>query len=358
MTRCQRFARLLVLSAMAGVVSGWAGCSRTEPQRAVQTAASTEPATPSGKEGDTQRAAGAAEVEVDLRDQRLSPQQIESLVSNAALRRLRVAGSDLDDAAMERLAAETQLELLDAVGCEQLTAAALASIGSMRSLRNLRLSGPAVNDESVQHLAGLSELAAVLLQQTAVTDRGLAALAKLPKLKEVNLFGSQGVNDASLARLAELPALEKLRLRGTGVTGDDAAALSRMSKVIELDLSETTFGNAGLPAVAQMPALTQLNLWLSRVDDQGIESLRGKQTLTSLNLDNVSGITDASLAVIAELPELTFLHLGGTAVTAAGLEQLASLKQLRTLIVTRLGLTPQDVERIRQSIPSLTKLEA
>ncbi len=363
MTRSRHFDALLAHAATSFIaVALFAGCGRSDPQQERMTRSPAAPVDPISRPASDaaapQRTPGNTAVEVDLRNQSVSPQQIEALVNNPALRRLRVAGSDIDDAALARLAAAAQLELLDAVGCEQLTGAALASIGSMRSLRNLRLSGPAVTDESIEQLAGLTGLAAVLLQQTEVTDRGVAVLTKLSNLKEVNLFGSKGVSDASIAVLAELPALEKLRLRGTGVTGNDAAALSLMSKVIELDLSETAFANAGMPAVAQMPALTQLNLWLTQVDDQGIESLRGKQQLTSLNLDNVSGITDASLAVIAELPELTFLHLGGTSVTAAGLQQLESLKKLRTLIVTRLALTPEDVERIRQSMPSLTKLEA
>lgn len=356
----QRFAGVLVLS-ISVVASGFGGCSRTEPQQPQSAEPAAAPAASPIPSGDNHVQPGAAEsteVEVDLRNQSLSPEQIDALVSNRSLRRLRVAGSDIDDAAIARLAAGTKLELLDAVDCDQLSGAALASIGSMRSLRNLRLSGPAVNDESIRSLAGLSDLAAVLLQQTELTDRGIEVLAKLPKLRELNLFGSQGVNDAALVVLTELPALEKLRLRGTGVTGDAAAALSRLIKVTELDLSETAFGNAGMPAVAAMPALTQLNLWLTRVDDQGMESLRGKSTLTSLNLDNVSGITDASLSIIAEMPELSFLHLGGTSVTAEGLQQLKSLQKLRTLIITRLGLTPEDVEQVRQLFPGLTKLEA
>ncbi len=62
--------------------------------------------------------------------------------------------------------------------------------------------------------------------------------------------------------------------------------------------------------------------------------------------------------MIAELPELTFLHLGGTSVTAEGLQQLQSLQKLRTLIITRLGLTPEEVERVQQLLPALTRLEA
>jgi hypothetical protein len=233
----------------------------------------------------------------------------------------------------------------------------METIGLITTLRNLRLSGSMANDQSMTQLTQLNELAAILLQRTDVTDQGIAVLAELPKLKEINLFGTAGVTDRSWSAFAKLPALEKLRLRATGVTGENAMALASVRKVTELDLSETSFGNAGMAAVAAIPSLKQLNLWLTSVDDAGIEQLRDRTDLTSLNLDNVSGITDASLEVVENMHELAFLHLGGTSVTAEGLQRLQPLTKLHTLVITRLGLTPQQVETIRQNMPWVAKLE-
>src|SRR5690606_21518699 len=111
MSRCQCFARLvLMIAVVAG--SGLAGCGRTEPQPAEQAAAPGESAARPGGKVNRPSEVESGEVEVDLRDQSISPQQIEALVRNPALRRLRVSGSDIDDAALARLAAETKLELL------------------------------------------------------------------------------------------------------------------------------------------------------------------------------------------------------------------------------------------------------
>lgn len=294
--------------------------------------------------------------EVDLRDGEITAERLDALAGNEALRRLTLAGSDIDDAGIDRLADLPRLTVLDLTGCESLTPTALDAIGRMRGLRNLRLSGPVVDDRTVTNLAGLSELAALLLRETALTDAGAAKLTSLSKLKELNLFGTP-VSDASLESLAKLPRLEKLGLRGTAVTGRDVTALATMQNVVELDLSETGFDNAGMADVAAMPALQRLNLWLTRVDDSGVARLRDHAALTSLNLDNVSGITDESLPVIESLRSLTFLHLGGTSVTPAGLSRWAPPQQLETLILTRLGLPVEQAAALRQRLPGLDRLD-
>lgn len=53
-----------------------------------------------------------------------------------------------------------------------------------------------------------------------VTDEGLAVIASLdlPKLKCLNLSGSEGVTDEGIRELAKIPTLEWLGLQGTGIT--------------------------------------------------------------------------------------------------------------------------------------------
>jgi hypothetical protein len=107
-----------------------------------------------------------------------------------------------------------------------------------------------------------------------------------------------------------------------------------------------------------MPQLEKLNLWLTQIDDAGLEPLGGKTQLTWLNLDNVSGITNRSLDVIGGLVNLRLLHLGGTGVTEAGLPKLHGLKHLETLFITRLGISDEGVEELKAAMPWLKKVEA
>ena len=315
-------------------------------------------ATPSEKVArDENSPGGKSLAEVVHEKQSISPAMLESWLSNPSLRRLKLSGSDIDDAGLAKLADKAKLELLDVTDCEAITSEGIRSIGKMTSLRNLRVSGAAVNDQSVQSLAGLDRMAALSLQQTAVTDEGIDVVRPMRGLKELNLYGTP-VTDASLATIASLPSLQKLRLRGTGVLGQRAESFAQMAQVVDLDLSETKFGSEGLASVGKMPKLVRLNLWLTEVDDAGIESLASLKALTHLNLDNVSGITDRSLDRISEMGELELLHLGGTSVTAAGLPRLYSLKNMKSLFVTRLGLTDQEVASLREAMPWVEKLES
>jgi len=295
--------------------------------------------------------------EVVFDGETISEEMIQSWVNNPSLRRLRIAGSGIDDAGLIQLAKMQKLELLDLTGCEKLTSVGIEAIGNIASLRNLRVSGPAVTDPAIASFSRLSNVAALSLQQTAVTDNGLRVVDSMTGLKELNLYGTT-VTDSCLATIAALPSLQKLRLRGTGVTGHAAESFVKMAALTELDLSETAFVSNGLQWVGKMPKLRSLNLWLTKVDDGGIDFLSEQKQLTLLNLDNVSGITDKSLEIIRQISNLELLHLGGTSITAEGLPKLYDLKNLKTLFVTRLMLQESDVQKLKDAMPWVSKLES
>lgn len=280
---------------------------------------------------------------------------IAPLLDLPNLKRLKLENTSVGDATVNELAERNQLELFYLIDADELTAEGVRRLGAMTQLRNLRISGPAVDNKSVQSIFRLTSLAALTLQETAVTDQGIGSLEGLANLKELSLFKSP-VTDEALEIIGKLPKLAKLRLRATKVTGANVEPLASMP-VVDLELAETSFSNRGMPSVARMPKLEKLNLWLTDIDDEGLRHLERNTQLTLLNLDNVSGITNASLDVIAALPRLTLLHLGGTSVTPEGLSKLYSLDRLQTLFVTRLGVDESIAEQLRAELPSLQRLE-
>ncbi|MGV3486924.1 MAG: leucine-rich repeat domain-containing protein [Planctomycetaceae bacterium] len=356
MSMLLRCASVLVASVSLLVLAG-CGRDRGDGTGNVDSPQVTQQPQSSASSSSTAPKAGTGAAEVSFEKQDVTEEVLQSWLRNASLRRLRVAGSSIDDADLARLAESSRLELLDVTGSESIGAAGIQASGRMSSLRNLRVSGAAVTDDTVKALANLTNLAALSLQQTAVTDKGIEVISAMPKLKELNLYGTP-VTDASLATISRLPSLQKLRLRATKVTGDNAAAFGEMNSVVDLDLSETSFSSGGLSAVAKMPKLRLLNLWLTEVDDAGVEALAPQVHLTQLNLDNVRGVTNQSLDTIQNMADLELLHLGGTSVTSEGLPKLYGLKKLKTLFVTRLNLKPEDVEALRAAMPWIERLES
>lgn len=279
---------------------------------------------------------------------------IAPLIEMSSLKRLKTEGTSIGDGTVEGFAEKNLLELLYLLDAGGLTSSGVKSLGRMTRLRNLRVSGDAVTDDSVAPLSGLGDLAALALHETEVGDEGLRSLGELTELRELSLFGTP-VTDAGLETIGGMPRLVKLRLRQTGVTGEAAGPLAETS-IEDLELAETEFSNAGMATVASMPRLTKLNLWLTRVDDDGVEALRGLERMTSLNLDNLPGVTDRSIDVINTLPNLEFLHLGKTGITPAGLRRLQGLPRLKTLHVTELGVSDEDKAAIRESLPAVSEL--
>ncbi len=265
-----------------------------------------------------------------------------------------LAGAEL----VAAIQAVSQLDAVEEVSLagEEVNDDLLIPITKIKTLKRLRLPQTKVGDVSLANLATVARLELLDLTDVAtLTENGMASIGKLSKLKELNLMNTP-VTDGWLSPLTELTQLKKLRLRGTQITGDNFTAMASTS-VIDLELSETKFGSQGMQAIAKMPKLERLNLWLTQVDDSGLAHLDGKTSLTLLNLDNVAGVTDASMPVIEKLVSLELLHLGGTGLTEASIPQLASLTQLKTLFLTRLNLSQETAKLLKMSLPQLERFE-
>ncbi len=242
------------------------------------------------------------------------------------------------------------------IGGEHVNDARVEPIVALPTLRRLRLPQSRITDATLRKLAQTKQLELLDLTDVhSISDSGAASIGEMEHLKELNLMNTP-FTDAALPSLAKLQALRKLRLRGTKVTGEHAEAIAMM-QVVDLELSETAFGNSGMEAISRMPKLERLNLWLTKIDDVGLAKLQGKTSLTLLNLDNVAGVTDESLSVLEQLNKLQLLHLGGTGITPSGVSRLAKLQKLETLFITRLGVDRETAEALQKELPKLERFE-
>ncbi len=283
----------------------------------------------------------------------------ESLVKRKADKIVSVDLKSLSGTELEAaIQAVTELDSIEEVSLsgDDVTDERIEPIVGIVTLKRLRLPQSKVSDVSLARLATVGNLELLdLTDVESLSKNGAASIGKLTKLKELSLMNTPATDDW-LASLATLTQLKKLRLRGTEITGDDFGAMATMP-IIDLDLSETRFGNQGMSVVAMMPKLERLNLWLTQIDDSGLAELEGKTSLKLLNLDNVAAVTDASVPVIEKLVNLELLHLGGTQITESSIPKLASLKKLETLFLTRLNIGKEAAESLKQQMPQLDRFE-
>jgi hypothetical protein len=118
----------------------------------------------------------------------------------------------------------------------------------------------AVSDAQLNALAPVAVSVVTLdLQQTKVTDAGLAALAPFTKLRKLQLQNT-ALSDAGLEHLGKLASLEILNLYGTGVT------------------------DGGLQHLAGLRNLKKIYLWQSKVTPEGVGKLRAAIPGVEVNL--------------------------------------------------------------------------
>lgn len=140
--------------------------------------------------------------------------------------------------------------------------------------------------------------------------------------------------DESLAGLLRSQKkLTQLALYNTAVTDAGFRLIEQAHDLTELDVTSDVLGNVVLEVASRLPKLRSLQLGgMSRIDDNGLEHLRGLSDLTELYLNGTS-ITDRGLMCLAEMKNLWSLDLSGTTITDGGLGIIAALPALKLLTI-------------------------
>jgi len=145
-------------------------------------------------------------------------------------------------------------------------------------------------------------------------------------------------------------------LHASWVTDSDIAALAALPALSKLDLSMTRITDRGLLELKTAPNITDLNLYYAElVSDQGLAVLKGWQRLKRLDLRGTK-ITDSTLQSLNRLTSLEALDIGFAQVTDSGLAQLNALSNLKELSIGGNKLTDAGLQALRQ-MPALTSLD-
>ncbi len=240
---------------------------------------------------------------------------------------------------------------------------ALEAMGA--TLRKLDVSGTGIGDGGMAALARLPLLEELDLASTSITDRGLSTL-KAPRLRRLvldntyvegmglaasgslevlDLLGAP-VSDAGLEAIARAaPALRRLHLGETDVTGAGLASLRGLSKLTHLDLAATEVGDEGLKHLGKLAGLNFLRLRETRLSDAGLVHLSGLASLEFLDLGRTR-ISNAGMPHLGKLGALRTLVLEYAEVDDAGLTPLAELGSLRDLNLDSTHVTDAVMARL------------
>ena len=231
----------------------------------------------------------------------------------------------------------------------------------------------------VERLGGQVERAAdgriiaVDLSGTWATDADLRKLGALGSLERLDLSETR-ISDAGLEALAGLPAVVDLRLRfAEFVTSYGVAHLREWPALERLDLRGTKVTSSVFEHLARIRTLRSLDLSSTEVDDAGFEELVALPKLEELSC-GANRLSGAALAALKMLPSLRRLDLGGIqrvdsglwglALSERNLERIAGLSQLESLSLRGATLSDRGVDRpghelaLRSEVRGLPQLGA
>ena len=253
-----------------------------------------------------------------------------------------------------------------------------------------------IGDQGLAHVVECQDITALFFGPTnKVTDNGLAALSRHPRLVHVGL--PPGTTDAGLKHLAGLPNLERLGAIGTQVTDAGLLELRGLSKLTHVSVGRTSvtlpgvaaafgdcelqsldvdvdresdlelvkqwprlgyfftgrnpdIGDAGLAHLATLVELRLLHASYAKVTDAGVAPLANLKKLYQLQLSGAT-IGDGALATFGQMPQLRQLWISNTRVTDAGLQELAELTDLESLTLLNTRTTQAGIDSLRAKLP-------
>jgi endonuclease YncB( thermonuclease family) len=210
-----------------------------------------------------------------------------------------------------------------------------------------------VTDSDLALLTAFPHLRSVdLPSKPLVTDAGLAHLAGLTRLEELNVNWTRATSAGILRLVKDRPKFRRLELGGVKFHDEDLSKLSRLTDLRTLSLRGTLVTDKGVEHLKPFTKLTVLSLMSTKIGDPALAHLEGLTELEDLDLDRTA-ITDAGLVPLKSLRKLRRLQMAHTTVTDAGLEHLQVLSNLKSLNVRGTKVTKEAVDRLQKRLPEL-----
>jgi hypothetical protein len=171
---------------------------------------------------------------------RITDRGLEHLAQAESLTELFVMSSKMTDAGLHHLRALRNLESLELVG--EISGVGLERLVSLSDLKKLRLGGPNLGDAALSPIGRMTTLEELKLSGKGITAAGVRHLQDLDHLERLELHG-RWITDETLAPLASVQDLETLQLSlpSEDLTVECLRDLAQRAQLEKLVLRSTQF---------------------------------------------------------------------------------------------------------------------
>lgn len=174
----------------------------------------------------------------------------------------------------------------------------------------LHLSSGNVDDEGLEALPGMKVTKLWAADLENVTDRGLAAICKLP-LRMLNLDANKNFTPAGLSKLQEIKELHNLSLKNADLTSEGLEQIGKIKTLVSLYLSgNKTIGGSGLGFLTGLNNLQILTLGDTNLQPSDLKTMSKMKNLWYLIIAGNRSLTDDDvIQLIESCPRLRILDV-------------------------------------------------
>lgn len=229
----------------------------------------------------------------------------------------------------------------------------IAPIGKLTTLKVLKFTNNGrLTDSGMEKLAGLTNLEQFSFVGTYMQGHAYAKMTGWTKVTRVSHRGNK-IDDEGIKELCDhLPNLESISLAHSHFTDAGAAHLAKLKKLKGLELGLAKGTPAALKNIVGLP-LEYLQLGEGFEGADSLSIIKAIPTLKRVTLTGAGKLDDAGLALAADLKQLEQLEIGSLKLPDERLPQLAAfgfLKELK-LINRPTGYPAETQARIKALLP-------
>jgi hypothetical protein len=193
---------------------------------------------------------------------------------------------------------------------------AMRTIARLPHLRYLGCQDTSASDDAWAALGASRSIEAIWGRRCyGLSDRGFAALARLPTLQKLSV-SCRSVSDAAIGLLPSFPSLQELMPMDVPDAGyRHIAKCDRLRSLVLMYCRDTT--DIATAHIAGMQALESYFASYTRITDETPRMLAGIASLRSVTFDSCGQLTDDGVAALSRLPHLRTLRLSGRFLTPA-----------------------------------------
>ena len=254
----------------------------------------------------------------------------------------------------EHLGHVTTLESLNIIQTK-LNDAWMPHLAKLKNLKTLRFTNNGkLTDAGMEQLAGLKNLEQFSFVGTQITGKAYAKFEGFTNLTRVSHRGSS-IDDGGLKELCEhLPNLESISLAHAKFTDAGALHLAKLTKLKSLEIGTLNATAAALKSLANLP-LVSIQLGEGFHSADAFKTVKAIPSLRALSITDGSKLTDADLSLIAAFTQLESLSMDKLALPDERLAVLSGFAHLKsiTLALRPKGYPAETQAKIKVLLPKV-----